>query len=627
MEPKKEKAKAKREKPRYNMLQNSAWMISTAWHDREKKVIVLSILTAVLAVCSTLINTYITPSILSKVETSAPVSELILTIVIFSLLLIIVSAAQSYVTTNTLYGRISVRMAIVRMLSRKAADTSYSNLWNKKFDKLINQGITYTQGNTAATEAVRTTLTNLLKNILGFIIYLALLATLEWWIVVVATATTVAGYLVTRALSSYEYKHREEMEKISKKIWYSVNLARESKNAKDFRLFGMTDWLCDVRDRAFAARRAFASRAKTRIMIASLVNVALAFIRNGIAYVYLIERVIEGGLSASEFLLYFNAVGEFTTWVSGIFDGFATLYEQSLELSIVRETLEFPEPFSLDEGIDLVPDTDGKYEITLENVSFSYPESDKKVLDGINLTLHAGEKLAVVGLNGAGKTTLVKLICGFFDPTEGEIKLNGVNIRKYKRRDYYKMFSAVFQNFSIIADSVSVNVAASRVSIDGERVRECIEKAGLKEKIESLPNGYDTKMNREVYDDATMLSGGETQRLILARSLYKNSPVIVLDEPTAALDPISEASLYESYGDMTDGKSSIYISHRLASTRFCDRIILIKDGKIAEEGTHDTLLAAGGTYAELFEVQSKYYRADFKPENESINVGDNGKGE
>ncbi|MCD8055262.1 MAG: ABC transporter ATP-binding protein/permease [Clostridiales bacterium] len=627
MEHKNKKVKAKREKPRYNMLQNSAWMISTAWHDREKKVIVLSILTAVLAVCSTLINTYITPSILSKVETSAPVSELILTIVIFSLLLIIVSAAQSYVTTNTLYGRISVRMAIVRMLFRKAADTSYSNLWNKKFDKLINQGITYTQGNSTVTEAVWTTLTNLLKNILGFIIYLALLATLEWWIVVVVTATTVAGYLVTRALSSYEYKHREEMEKISKKIWYSVNLARESKNAKDFRLFGMTDWLCDVRDRAFAARRAFASRAKTRIMIASLVNVALAFIRNGIAYVYLIERVIEGGLSASEFLLYFNAVGEFTTWVSGIFDGFATLYEQSLELSIVRETLEFPEPFSLDEGIDLVPDTDGKYEITLENVSFSYPESDKKVLDGINLTLHAGEKLAVVGLNGAGKTTLVKLICGFFDPTEGEIKLNGVNIRKYKRRDYYKMFSAVFQNFSIIADSVSVNVAASRVSIDGERVRECIEKAGLKEKIESLPNGYDTKMNREVYDDAVMLSGGETQRLIFARSLYKNSPVIVLDEPTAALDPISEASLYESYGDMTDGKSSIYISHRLASTRFCDRIILIKDGKIAEEGTHDTLLAAGGTYAELFEVQSKYYRADFKPENESINDEGQDKGE
>lgn len=627
MEPKKKKAKTKREKPRYNMLQNSAWMISTAWHDREKKVIVLSVLTAVLAVCSTLINTYITPSILSKVETSAPVSELILTIVIFSLLLIFVSAAQSYVETNTLYGRISVRMAIVRMLARKAADTSYSNLWDKKFDKSINQAVSYTGGNDQSTEAVWTTLTNLLKNILGFIIYLALLATLEWWIVVVVTATTVTGYLVTRALSSYEYKHREEMEKISKKIWYSVNVAMDEKNAKDFRLFGMTDWICSVRDRAFAARRAFASRAKTRIMIASLVNVALAFIRNGIAYVYLIERVIEGGLSASEFLLYFSAVGEFTTWVSGIFDGFATLYKQSLELSIVRETLEYPEPFSLDEGIDLVPDPDGKYEITLENVSFSYPGTDKKVLDGINLTLHAGEKLAVVGLNGAGKTTLVKLICGFFDPTEGEIKLNGVNIRKYKRRDYYKMFSAVFQNFSIIADSVSVNVAASRVSIDEERVRKCIEKAGLEEKIESLPNGYDTKLNREVYDDAVMLSGGETQRLILARSLYKNSPVIVLDEPTAALDPIAEASLYESYGDMTDGKSSIYISHRLASTRFCDRIILIKDGKIAEEGTHDALLAAKGTYAELFEVQSKYYRADFKPENESMGVENNDKGE
>jgi len=212
-----------------------------------------------------------------------------------------------------------------------------------------------------------------------------------------------------------------------------------------------------------------------------------------------------------------------------------------------------------------------------------------------------------VGLNGAGKTTLIKIMCGFYDPTEGEVLLNGKDIRAYNRRDYYSLLTAVFQQFVVLPESVAANVAESENDIDMERVKACIEKAGLKEKIESLPNGYESKLNREIYDDAVALSGGETQRLMLARALYKDVPFVMLDEPTAALDPIAEADLYKKYGDMTSGKSSVYISHRLASTRFCDRIILIDGGKIAEEGTHEELLDAGGKYAELFNVQSKYY--------------------
>ena len=286
------------------------------------------------------------------------------------------------------------------------------------------------------------------------------------------------------------------------------------------------------------------------------------------------------------------------------------MHIQSLDISIIREFIEYHEPFSLDDGREISPDPMGKYEIALENVSFKYPGSEKYILKNVNLTLHAGEKLAVVGLNGAGKTTIVKLLCGFYDPTEGRVTLNGTDIRELRRRDYYKMFSAVFQSFSLLASTVAANVAQSEDDIDMQRVRDCAAMAGLTEKIESLPQGYDTLMNRDVYEDAIMLSGGETQRLMLARALYKNSPIIMLDEPTAALDPIAEAELYEKYGDMTSGKSSVYISHRLASTRFCDRILFIEDGGIAEQGTHDELLAKGGRYAELFEVQSRYYKEE-----------------
>jgi ATP-binding cassette subfamily B protein len=182
------------------------------------------------------------------------------------------------------------------------------------------------------------------------------------------------------------------------------------------------------------------------------------------------------------------------------------------------------------------------------------------------------------------------------------------------------MFSAVFQTFSLLAGTIAANVAQDDVDIDMDRVKKCVEKAGLRKKVESLKDGYETYLNRAVYEDGLLLSGGETQRLMLARALYKDAPFIILDEPTAALDPIAESEMYQKYNEMTDGKSSVYISHRLASTRFCDRIILIADGGIAEEGTHEELLALGGKYAGLFEVQSKYYKegADENEENESL---------
>ena len=252
--------------------------------------------------------------------------------------------------------------------------------------------------------------------------------------------------------------------------------------------------------------------------------------------------------------------------------------------------------------------------IALKNIKKEYGKN-QVLFNDLSLEIEQGEFVGLIGKSGAGKTTLIKLICGFLDPTEGRILLDGKDIRDYNRRDYYKMFSAVFQEFSLLAGTIATNVAQDSEGFDMERVKDCVEKAGLRKKIESLKDGYDTYLNREVFEDAMLLSGGETQRLMLARALYKNAPFIVLDEPTAALDPIAESEMYQKYNEMTSGKSSIYISHRLASTRFCDRIIMIADGGIGEEGTHEELLKAGGKYAELYEVQSKYYK-EGEDENE-----------
>lgn len=568
----------------------------------------LAFLSAILSVASNLINLYVSPVILSKVENKVQISELFITILAFVGLMMLCSAASSYISTNSLYGRIQVRCAIITALSRKAATTSYPNIGDEKFRKLCVEASGATTSNGQATEAIWGTLTNLTKNVLGFTIYMLLLFSLDPFMLIVIVVTTFIGYFVSKYVNEYGYRHREEIAEYENKMWYIDGRAKDYSAAKDIRLFNIRPWLEELGEKAMDAFMAFHKRANGVYFWGRIADIILSFTRNGIAYAYLLNLVLSNGLSSSEFLLYFSAVGGFTSWVSGILGDLSTLHRQSLDISTVRECIEYPEQFEFETGETLEPNNKKEYEIKLVNVSFRYPESERYTLENINLTLRPKEKLAVVGLNGAGKTTLIKLICGFFDPTDGQVLLNGKDIKGYNRRDYYKMFSAVFQDFSLLAGTIAANIAQTEEDIDMEKVRKCADQAGLLTKIQALPEGFETYLNRRVYENAIMLSGGETQRLMLARALYKDSPIIILDEPTAALDPIAEAELYQKYNEMTLGKSAIYISHRLASTRFCDRIIFIENNHITEEGTHDELLAQGGRYAELFEIQSKYYR-------------------
>ncbi|MBE5868946.1 MAG: ABC transporter ATP-binding protein [Lachnospiraceae bacterium] len=590
------------------MVQNTWFMIKLAWTSGEKKVLVLSILSALLAVALNLVNLYISPTILSVVERHVSVMELLWTILGFVLGIMLVSAASTYVNTNTQYGRISVRLEIINLLNRKAATTSYPNVDDDGFSKLLARTNECTNSNEAATEAIWKTVTMLTTNLLGFIIYVSLLTSVQPILLLVILVTTVISYLIGNGVNGYGYRHREEEAEYERQVFYLSGRARDLCAGKDIRIFGLRPWLEDLYSKAMDAYIAFHSKAQSIYVWGKIADLVLTFLRNAIAYAYLINLVIQNGLGVAEFLLFFTAVGGFAEWVSGILGGLHTLHKQSLDISIVRECLEYDEPFKFDEGEHIKAQADGKYEIRLENVSFRYPGADKDTLKNINLTLHPGEKLAVVGLNGAGKTTLIKLICGFLDPTEGRVLLDGKDIRDLNRADYYTMFSAVFQSFSLLAGTIAANVAQDDMDIDMERVKECIEKAGLKTKLESLPDGYETYLNREVYEGAILLSGGETQRLMLARALYKDAPFIVLDEPTAALDPIAESDMYQKYNELTGGRSSIYISHRLASTRFCDRIIMIDHAEICEEGTHDELLKLNEKYADLYEVQSKYYK-------------------
>lgn len=597
-------------KPKYNLWQNTGFMLRTS-RKYAKSVFPLCIVLALLSAGKSVAELLIAPAILNKIELSASLGSVVFTIAAFALVLMLLSGLRSYVDTNALFGRIAVRsQGIYLSISRKYAETSYPNLLNTDFLALGKKASAACSANSEASEAIWTTLTDLMTSCIGFIVYLALLTNLNLWLAALVAATTAVSYFASKRINEWGYLHRSEELELTKRIEYANKTATSREFAKDIRMFGLRGWLEDLWGSTMRLYSAFCAKRERKYIWANIIDIVLTFLRNGIAYAFLIGITVKNGLPASQFLLYFAALSGFAQWVVEILDKLSVMQKQSLDISTIREFLDWDEPFDLNGGERIAFEPNKQYEIRLDDVSFRYPKADKDTLSHINLTVHPGEKLAIVGLNGAGKTTLVKLVCGFLDPTEGRILLNGEDIRKFNRNDYYALFSAVFQEFSVLDVTVKENVAQCVDGIDETRVWQCIDKAGLTEKIQSLPKGIETHLGRRVFKDGVEFSGGQTQRLMLARALYKNAPILVLDEPTAALDPIAENDIYQKYNDMTHGRTSFFISHRLASTRFCDRIIFVDGGKIAEEGTHDELLKNGGGYAYLFEVQSKYYRSD-----------------
>lgn len=601
---KSEKAKTS---AKYGILSNSLFMIKAALETRPR-ALVFTLLQALFVVAGSLLELYVTPAILGSLERHDALGELLGIISFFAIGIMAVSAFSCYLEQNQMFVRTPVRLSIICKMMEKAGICSYPVRESQDFIRSYAKAMDGAKGNVSPAEDIWNTFAKIIQNLLGFAIYLYLLTHVDLVIVVVTVVMAIAGYLINSYLNGWGYRHRQEEADIQNRFFYSRNKARDRILAKDARIFGMGQWLRELMDKCLKMFQDFYLRRERVYLLADFVDIVFSFLRNGIAYAWLLYLVLQGNLSASEFLLYFTAVGGFTTWVSGIMQSFSTLHKQSIGLSSIREIRDYAEPFLFEGGKKLAADKEASYTIELRDVSFRYPGSEREIFSHLNLTLHPGEKLAVVGANGAGKTTFIKLLCGFYDPDEGEVLLNGVNIKEFNRRDYYQLFAAVFQDFSLLAGEIAENVASFDQKIDMDRVWDCIEKVGLRKKIEGLPAGCHTHLEKAVYEDAAEFSGGECQRLMMARLLYKDSPVMVLDEPTAALDAIAESDIYQKYQELASGKSSVFISHRLASTRFCDRIILLEDGKVAEEGTHEELLAQGKSYAQLFEIQSKYYR-------------------
>ena len=608
------KIKKEKENPKYNIWQNSSYVIKNAW--KQDKTVLLVILAQIfLTVALSIVALFLPRTVVAQIIGGVQINILVLTILAFTATTVILQFIMRYFSSAYNFKRSLLRIKITHDILTKTITTDYPNLEDRHFNDVKQKADEQTYSNGDSTEQIYADFAEFGINILGFIVYIALLISVNPLVLLITAITTVFGVLVRRWANKWRYDRDKESAVYSNPLWYITTVGENYSMAKDIRLFGMIDWLKDVYNANAKLGFNFHRRVQTKHLIADVVDCIATFMREGIAYAYLIWQVLYFGLAIDSFVLMFAAIGGFSGWILGILNNYTALSKHSLNYCRVREFLEYPNIFKSDDGEFIAPQKGKSYSLELRNVNFRYSGAEENTLNNVNLTIKAGEKLAVVGLNGAGKTTLVKILCGFYAPTQGEVLLNGKDIRDYNRKQYYTLFTAVFQEFNILPLSIAENISQLTESdIDHDKVKRCLEMAELDKKINSLPNGTSSLLLKDVNEDAVEFSGGETQKLMLARALYKEAPILILDEPTAALDPIAESNLYNHYNELSAGKTSVYISHRLASTKFCDRIIFIDNKTITEIGTHNELLKLGGKYAELFEIQSKYYKENMESE-------------
>ncbi len=438
----------------------------------------------------------------------------------------------------------------------------------------------------------------------------SIISTLNVWLVVI---------ILVLSLIQFEYfdyirlKDKEIMWDAMAGTWrrleYMQTVSTDFTYAKDIRLYGMKNWLNKKHEQVNAEELARWVQSRTYWQYNSAFSAGISLVRNVIIYGWMIYDMLYNGMSIGDFTLYVGSAVTMSGNINAFLQSVGGMRERSSRMDDFRTFMDIP--FG-DEGKKTTPiPRSDKYTFVFDNVSFKYKGQDTYALKNLNLTLEGGQRLAVVGLNGAGKTTFIKLLLRLYDVTEGRILCNGIDIREFDRDEYFKLFAPAFQEVEVFAFPISENISMTTADdTDKAKAEEYLRAAGMGDKLDKLPDGMDTELLKVLYDDGVDLSGGEKQKLALARALYKNSPVVVLDEPTAALDALAEYRLYQSFNGMIGEKSAVYISHRLSSTRFCDTIAMFVAGEMVEHGTHDELLEKGGAYADMFRVQAQYYIED-----------------
>ena len=608
MEKEKKKKEPKR-KPKYGLFSSVAYIYRILWQT-ERGLAFTGLFTVPVTVVLSALSLY-TPSAVLRALSSQKGFSYVAQVILGLLL-----AKLCFDLANTvIWQKISgaehlVLMQLIYMYNyyQRMRDDYLS--YDVQMMKLDERGDAAIRDNHTAGVHFPMDFANLAGTILNFILFGSVISLLNPVIVLLLLAGSAINYAVGAWERRKNWETQDIRNKLDKKIKYTtLGISNNFCWAKDIRLYHMQDGLHERFMRLHGMAKSEKWKCERRSVLAAIVGFLIVLARDGAAYGFLIGKVAAGELTAASFVLYFSAITSMSGLMGRILWTINRVLDGALEVSDFREGLETDGKLNHGKGI---PVPKKAFSIEFRHVSFRYPKGEKKVLDDVSFTIKAGEKVALVGVNGAGKTTLTRLMCGLLLPDEGEILLDGHTLYEYNRDEMYTLFGLIPQSYSILPCSIAKNIACvgEDEEIDSKRLWKSIEQAGLAEKIAALPLGVDTPLGRELSNDGIELSGGETQKLLLARLLYKNPLFLILDEPTAALDPIAEDQVYHQYGEITKETTSVFISHRLASTRFCDRIFLLDGANFAEVGTHEELMAAGGKYRELFDVQSKYYKKE-----------------
>lgn len=583
------------------MKDNFKYMLSN-WLKWDKKSLKFFFLWVPALVLQPLVTAYIPKAMIDAIDNGVTVGDMTVIVALLSLLLTLTIWLDPFMKELVRGGARIVRMRYAVAAFRKTLTTDYVNIESFEGREKQKRAEAFYNARFSSGADFVEQCAHFLVCVIGVIASSVLLYKVNYFIILLILLTCVCEFFLLKILKTKQSETTDNYSKLSGKFEYFYKLSKNAEASKDIKLYGFSDYLVKTAaDFIYQIEHINAKYTKQSAAISG-VRALLNLVRELVAYAYLTYLVLKNRLSVSEFIFCFGIITGFSNWIMNLVFSFMEISRCCTDCALYREFVEE----SVSEGKPEV-DFGGVGSIEFSNVFFTYPASDTETIRNMSFKVNKGENIAIVGENGAGKTTAIKLLCGLYYPSEGDILINGRSSKEFSSDSYFDLFSAVFQDYCFVPMTIAENITAEQ-SYDKERLFAAFDKAGITDKINSLSEKENTLMVKDVYKNAADFSGGEKQKLLLAKAVYKNAPVLILDEPTAALDPISENELYLKYNELTEDKISFFISHRLSSTRFCDRILFIKDGAVAESGTHEELMAKKGAYYRMYQTQSMYYR-------------------
>lgn len=455
---------------------------------------------------------------------------------------------------------------------------------------------------------------NFFNYLVQFAGILFIFSVLSPWFIIIILAISAILIVMSLLLQRQEFDFNNSKVEDDRRLEYLYSVMTEYRYAKELRINNANRFIREKYASIFGRQiDRLKSLYRRKLGLQGLSNL-LTVLQTAVMYIYFTYQVSQERVSIAQYTVLLSSTALFTSILLSFFKTVGAINNNCRAIEFYREYLDTVQRNSGIYRSNDLPEQETDFtdeRICFENVSFMYPGSSRYILRNVNLEITHGQKIGIVGLNGSGKTTLIKLLCRIYDPTEGRITLNGTDIRQIPYRAYCKHIGIVLQDFALFAYSVKENVMLDQEP-DGEKLQSCIEKSGLTEKIGRLPRGLETSVYKKLDNDGIEFSGGEGQKLAMARAIFKDADMLLLDEPTSALDPIAEYELFARLNDISEGRTTLFISHRLSSTRLCDKIYVLADSRIAESGSHESLMGQNGIYAELFRMQARYYEGQDK---------------